>query len=74
LMADTESGDDLADIRAVIQVLRDHAEELRRKGVPVDDMIADLERKIKRPPTDGSPMVEPDPEDALADVPWVGAS
>jgi len=45
-MADAAS-DDLADVRAVIQALRDHAEELRRKGLPVDDMIRDLERKIE---------------------------
>src|SRR3990172_10792492 len=47
LMADAGSDDDLADIHAVIQVLRDHAEELRRKGVPVDDMIRDLEQKME---------------------------
>jgi len=46
-MADAESDDDLADIRAVIQALRDHAEELRRQGVPVDDMVRDLERKVE---------------------------
>jgi len=35
------------DPRAVIALLKEHAEELRRKGVPVDAMIRDLERQIE---------------------------
>ena len=34
-MADEEPDGDLEDARAVIALLKEHAEELRRKGVPV---------------------------------------
>ena len=46
-MADAEHDGDLEDARAVITLLTEHAEELRRKDVPVDDMIRDLERQIE---------------------------
>ncbi|HLB68235.1 MAG TPA: hypothetical protein VJN63_07210 [Thermoplasmata archaeon] len=46
-MADKERDGDLDDVRAVITFLKEHAEELRRKGVPVDDMIRDLELQIE---------------------------
>jgi len=34
------------DVNEVVVFLEGHAEELRRKGLPVDAMIQDLERKI----------------------------
>jgi len=46
-MADHEHDGDLDDARAVITLLKEHAEELRRKGVPVEEMIRDLERQIE---------------------------
>ena len=46
-MADPEPDGDLDDVRAVIALLKEHAEELRRKGVPVEEMIRDLERQIE---------------------------
>lgn len=36
-MADQEHDGDLDDARAVITLLKEHTEELRRKGVPVED-------------------------------------
>jgi len=35
------------DPRAVIALLKEHAEELRRKGVPVDTMVRDIEQQIE---------------------------
>ena len=46
-MADSETDGDLDDARAVIALLKEHTEELRRKGVPVDAMIRDIERQIE---------------------------
>ena len=46
-MADEEPDGDLEDARAVIALLKEHAEELRRKGVPVEAMIRDIERQIE---------------------------
>ena len=46
-MADHEHDGDLDDARAVITLLKEHAEQLRRKGVPVEEMIRDLERQIE---------------------------
>jgi len=46
-MAEPEHDGDLEDARAVITLLKEHAEELRRKGVPVDERIRDLERKVE---------------------------
>lgn len=46
-MADQEHDGDLEDVRALITLLKEHTEELRRKGVPVDEMIRDLERQIE---------------------------
>ena len=46
-MAGPEPGDDFEDVRELIQFLKENAEELRSKGVPVDEMIRDLERQIE---------------------------
>ena len=43
-MADPEHDGDLEDAQAVIALLKEHAEELRRKGVPVEAMIRALSR------------------------------
>ncbi len=45
-MAEPEEDEHIEYARAVLVFLRKHAEELRGKGVPVDDMIRDLERQI----------------------------
>ena len=46
-MAEAEHDGDLEDARAVITLLKEHAEQLRRKGVPVEEMIRDIERQIE---------------------------
>ncbi|HKZ64323.1 MAG TPA: hypothetical protein VJ400_07770 [Thermoplasmata archaeon] len=46
-IADAEHDDDLEDARAVIALLKEHAEELRRKGVPVEAMTRDIEQQIE---------------------------
>ena len=33
-------------VRELIVFLKEHAAELRAKGLPVDDMVRDLERKV----------------------------
>lgn len=38
--------EDVQVIREIIAYMKLHAEELRTKGVPVDDMVRDLERQI----------------------------
>ena len=38
--------DDLEDIVAVIALLKQHADELRDKGLPIDAIIRDLEEKL----------------------------
>lgn len=47
-MAEEEPSDDekVEFAKAVLALLREHAEELRAKGLPVDDMIRDLEGKL----------------------------
>ena len=44
-MADPD--DNLDGVLEVVAYLRKHAAELREKGVPVDDMIKDLERQVE---------------------------
>lgn len=39
--------EDVEPVREVIAALRKYADELRAKGVPVDDMIKDLETQIE---------------------------
>lgn len=39
--------EDVKPVRAVIAALRKYADELRAKGVPVDDMIKDLETQVE---------------------------
>ncbi len=38
--------EDVRVVRELIAIMKQHADELRRKGVPVDDMIRTLERQI----------------------------
>lgn len=38
--------EDVEVVREIIAYMREHAEELRAKGLPIDDMIQDLEEKI----------------------------
>ena len=33
-------------VQEVIAYLKEHAEELRKKGLPIDEMVRDLERKV----------------------------
>jgi len=46
-MANLEDESDLEDARAVIALLKEHPEALRRKGVPVEEMIRDIEQQIE---------------------------
>jgi len=46
-MTDPAPENDFEDVRELIQFLKENAEELRSKGVPVDDMIRDLERQME---------------------------
>ena len=68
-MADPEHDGDLEDAQAVIALLKEHAEELRRKGVPVEAMIRALSRlHVLNLPGDpaGLEMLPPDEDGATS--------
>ena len=52
-------------IREVLAFLRHHADELREKGLPIDDMIKDLEAKLAEVLALGQKVLDLQTEDRL---------